>query len=157
MPESSVTATSSELTVPRRGVVAALQDSMPRNELFAGLFILGCANGLVGRSILTFNLEGWTGAVLVSEMNIVVLAACFACLYLIATSNQERIQSLDLVVALGFLGLVIVPIYAASWVGVAGLSLYMLLFANDGAERKRGAVTLLVLTVPMLCSRLLFQ
>jgi hypothetical protein len=64
---------------------------------------------------------------------------------------------LDLVVVLGFLGLIILPIYALSWVAVTGLSLYILFFANDGAERRRGAVILLALAVPMLWSRLVFQ
>jgi hypothetical protein len=40
---------------------------------------------------------------------------------------------------------------------VTGLSLYILFFANDGAERRRGALILLALAVPMLWSRLLFQ
>jgi exosortase/archaeosortase family protein len=64
---------------------------------------------------------------------------------------------LDLVVAAVFLLLVILPIYAVSWVAVTGLSLYILLFANDGPERRRGALILLALTVPMLWSRLVFQ
>jgi hypothetical protein len=151
------TATTTELAAPRRGLVAALQHSLPRNELFAGLYILACANGLVGRSILTFNLEGWTGAVLGFELNVIVLFACFAGVYLIACSNREKIRTSDLVVALGFLGLVILPIYALSWVAVSGLSLYILFFANDGAERKRAALILLALSVPMLWSRLVFQ
>jgi hypothetical protein len=141
--------------VPRRGLLAA----MPRNEFFAGLYILGCANGLVGRAILTFNLEGWTGAVVGFELNVIVLFACFAGVYLMVSNNYNRdqIRSLDLVVALVFLGLVIIPIYALSWVAVTGLSLYILFFANDGSERKRGALILLALAVPMLWSRLLFQ
>jgi hypothetical protein len=152
-----VTATTNELTAPSRGLVAALRHSLPRNELFAGLYILACANGLVGRSIQTFNLEGWTGAVLGFELNVIVLLACFAGVYLIASSNRDEIRTSDLVVALGFLGLVILPIYALSWVAVTGLSLYILFFANDGAERKRGALILLALSVPMLWSRLVFQ
>jgi hypothetical protein len=163
-----------ELATPRRGVIAALQRSMPRNEFFAGLYILGCANGLLGRSIYTFNLEGWRGAVVGFEANIIVLAACFAGVYLIASSSRDRIRTLDLVVTLVFLGLVTVPIYAASWVAVTGLSLYILLFASNdsergrgaldilffasaGSERRRGALILLALAVPMLWSRLLFQ
>ena len=60
-------------------------------------------------------------------------------------------------VAAVFLVLVILPIYALSWVAVTGLSLYILFFANDGSERRRGALILLALAVPMLWSRLLFQ
>jgi exosortase/archaeosortase family protein len=152
-----VTATPTELIAPRRGLVAAVQNSLPRNELFAALYVVACANGLLGRSIYTFNLEGWYGAVSGFELNVIVLAACFAGAYLIATGSRDRIQTLDLVTALAFLGLVTLPIYALSWVAVTGLSFYILLFANDGAERRRGALILLALAVPMLWSRLLFQ
>jgi exosortase/archaeosortase family protein len=156
--EISVTATTThELTAPRRGLVAVLRPSMPRDEFFAGLYILGCANGLVGRSILTFNLEGWTGAIVGFELNVIVLFAVFAGVYLLMHKSGEPVQRLDLVVAAVFLILVLIPIFAVSWVAVSGLSLYILLLANDGAERKRGALILLALTVPMLWSRLLFQ
>jgi exosortase/archaeosortase family protein len=153
----AVTATADELTAPRRGLVAALQHSLPRSELFAGLYVVACANGLLGRSIYTLNLEGWRGAVMGFEINVIVLAACFAGVYLIAAGSRDRIRTLDLVVALAFLGLVSLPIYALSWVAVTGLSFYILLFANDGAERRRGALILLALAVPMLWSRLVFQ
>jgi exosortase/archaeosortase family protein len=111
----------------------------------------------LGRSIYTLNLEGWYGALTGFEINVIVLAACFAGVYLIATGSRDGIRTLDLVVALAFLGLVTLPIYALSWVAVTGLSFYILLFANDGAERRRGALILLALAVPMLWSRLLFQ
>jgi exosortase/archaeosortase family protein len=153
----AVTATPTELTAPRRGLLEALQHALPRNELFAGLYVVACANGLLGRSIYTLNLEGWYGAVTGFEINVIVLAACFAGVYLIATGSRDGIRTLDLVVALAFLGLVTLPIYALSWVAVTGLSFYILLFANDGAERRRGALILLALAVPMLWSRLLFQ
>jgi hypothetical protein len=42
-------------------------------------------------------------------------------------------------------------------VAVTGLSLYILFFANDGDERRRGALILFALTFPMLWSRLFFQ
>ena len=153
----AVIATPTELTAPRRGLVAVLQHALPRNELFAGLYVVACANGLLGRSILTFNLEGWTGAVLGFELNVIVLFAVFAGVYLIACSGRDQIRTYDLVVALGVLALVILPIYAMSWVAVTGLSFYILFFANDGAERRRGALILLALSVPNLWSRLVFQ
>jgi exosortase/archaeosortase family protein len=152
-----VTATTTELTAPRHGLVAALQHALPRNELFAGLYVVACANGLLGRTIYTLNLEGWYGALTGFEINVIVLVACFAGLYLIATGSRDQIRTLDLVVALAFLGLVTLPIYPLSWVAVTGLSFYILLFANDGSERRRGALILLALAVPMLWSRLLFQ
>src|SRR5262249_43392144 len=154
----AVTATTTELTGPRRGLVAALQHALPRNELFAGLYVVACANGLLGRSIYTLNLEGWYGALTGFEINVIVLAAALAGIYLVATSNsRDQIRTLDLVAAAVFLPFVIVPSYPLSWVGVTGLSLYILFFANDGAERRRGALILLALAFPMLWSRLLFQ
>ena len=153
----AVTATATELTAGRRGLVAALRQSLPRNELFAGLYVVACANGFVGRSIYALKLEGWYGAVTGFEMNAIVLAACFTGVYLIASKSRDRIRALDLVVAMAFLGLVALPIYALSWVAVTGLSFYILFFADDGAERRRGALILLALSVPMLWSRLIFQ
>jgi exosortase/archaeosortase family protein len=52
---------------------------------------------------------------------------------------------------------IILPVYALSWIAVTALSLYILLFANDAPDRKRGAIILLALTMPTLWSRLLFQ
>src|SRR5262249_15389284 len=153
-----MTATVNELTAPRRGLVAALQCSMARDELFAGLYILGCANGLLGRTLYTVNLEGWRGAFMGLEINVIVWVAAFAGIYLLMTGKgRDQIRTSDLVVSAVFLPFVIVPSYPLSWVGVAGLSLYILFFANDGSQRRRGALILLVLTVPMLWSRLLFQ
>jgi hypothetical protein len=153
-----MTATINELTAPSRGLVAALQRSMPRDEFFAGLYILGCTNGLLGRTLYALNLEGWRGAAMGFETNVIVWAAAFAGVYLLTTSNKrDQITTLDLVVAAVFLPFVIVPSYPLSWVAVTGLSLYIFLFANDGAERRRGALILLALTFPMLWSRLFFQ
>jgi hypothetical protein len=143
---SDLTVTADELTAPRRGLVAALQHSLPRNELFAGLYILGCVNGLPGAKYLHLQLGRGRDAVVGFEINVIALAACFAGVYLIASNSQDRIRALDLVVTLAFLGLVTVPIYALSWVAVTGFSLYILFFANDGCERRRGALILLALS-----------
>src|SRR5262245_46442973 len=148
--------TTNELAAPSRGLVAVLQRSVPRDELFAGLYIVGCANGLLGRFVYALNLQGWTGAVAGFETNVIVWAATFAGIYLVSRNNRDQIRPLDLVVAAVFLPFAIVPSYPLSWVAVTGLSLYILLSANDGAER-RGALILLALAFPMLWSRLFFQ
>jgi hypothetical protein len=152
-----VTATANELTAPRGRLVAALRD-FPRNEFFAGLYILGLANGLVGRLYSTSNFDDWTGVGWSLDINAIVLFACFAGLSAIFSNNdREQIRSTDLVVALIFVIFVALPIFALSWVAVTGLSLYILLFANGNPGRKRGAVILLALTVPMLWSQMLFR
>ena len=140
---------------PSRGLVAALRHSMSRNEFFAGLYILGLANGLLGRALLTVNVDGWLGALVGLDINVIVLFACFAGIStLLLCKDKDEIRSADLAVAVVFLGLVILPIFALSWVAVTGLSLYILLFASGSSDRRRGAIILLALTVPMLWSRL---
>jgi hypothetical protein len=143
-----VIATANELTAPRRGLVAALRHSISRNELFAGLYILGCANGLLGRILVSVNSDGWLG-ILGGDISVIVS--------MMAQEDKEEIGFADPAVAAVFLILVILPIFSLSWVAVTGLSLYILLFANDGSSRKRGALTLLALTVPMLWSGLIFR
>jgi hypothetical protein len=152
----ALTAYSTDLTAPSRGLAAALRQSLSRNEFFAGLYILGCANGLLGRILLTLNRDGWTGLLDV-DVSVIVLFACFAGISTLLQESREEIRSADLAVGGVSLVLVILPIFALSWVAVTGLSLYILVFANDRSARRRGALILLALTVPMLWSRLLFQ
>ena len=150
-----MTANFHELTAPSRGLLAALRGSMPRDELFAGLYIIGCANGFLVRIIQNWNSDGWTGVVL--GANAIALFACFAGVSSMLCDKQNKIRSADLAVGVLFLFLVIHPIFALSWVAVTGLSLYILLVANDNVDRKRGAVILFALTVPMLWSPLIFK
>ena len=151
-----MTATATELATPRRGLVAALRHSISRNELFTGLYILGCANGLLGRILVGVNSDGWLG-ILGGDISVIVWFACFAGVSMMAQEDKEEIGFADSAVAAVFLILVILPIFSLSWVAVTGLSLYILLFANDGSSRKRGALILLALTVPMLWSGLIFR
>ena len=152
-----MTATVDQVTTPRRGLVAALRHSIPRNEFFAGLYILGLANGLVGRLSSTSNFDDWTGVVQSLDLNVIVLFACFAGVSAFFYDNREQIRTTDLAVAAVFLMFTALPISALSWLAVTGLSLYILLFANGNAARRRGAVILLALTVPMLWSQMLFR
>ena len=152
-----MTATVDQVTTPRRGLVAALRHSIPRNEFFAGLYILGLANGLVGRLSSTSNFDDWTGVVQSLDLNDIEMFACFAGVSAFFCDNREQIRTTDLAVAAVFLMFTALPISALSWLAVTGLSLYILLFANGNAARRRGAVILLALTVPMLWSQMLFR
>jgi hypothetical protein len=155
-----VSATSTGLmTLPRRGLFTALRNALSRDEFFAGLYILGCVNGLLGRAIQSLSFDSWAGAISGIDMNVVVLFACFAGISAMLSESRDKdeIQSTDVAVAVVFLMFVSGPIFPLSWVGVTGLSLYILLFANGRSDRTRGAIILLALTVPMLWSRLVFQ
>ena len=140
-----------------RRLVAACQNSLSRDELFASLFILGCANGLLGRIIFSLSLDGWVGAILGVDINAILLFACFAGISTLLGAKKDAIRSTDIAVAVVFLILVMLPIVPLSWLAVTGLSFYILLFAKGDSERRRGALILLAVTVPMLWSKLLFQ
>jgi hypothetical protein len=130
---------------------------MSRDEFFACLYILGCANGLLGRILLAMNSQvGWTG-ILGVDIGVIVLFAMFAGISAVLGAEEDELQSRDLAIGAIFLVCVIVPIFSLSWIAVTGLSLYILLFANNGSARNRGALILLALTVPMLWSPLVFQ
>src|SRR5262249_12732303 len=128
-----------------------------RNQFFGILYVLGCANGLLGRVIQSIQFSDWEGAITGIDINIIVLLACFAGISLVSENDKELVRRSDVLVAIPFLLLVVLPIFPLSWVAVTGLSLYVLRFANANADRVRGALVLLALTVPMLWSRLLFQ
>src|SRR5262245_2061920 len=105
-----MTATTNELIAPNRGVVATLRRSMTRDELFSGLCDLGCATGLLGRTLSYLNLAGRLGGIMALESNVIVWAAAFAGLYLRWTSDSRgQIRTSYRVVAAVFLPFVIVP------------------------------------------------
>ena len=152
-----MSAISSELAPNERGLVALIRNSLSRDEFFAGLFILGCANGLMGRMLYAFNLEGWAGFVTGVDINLIVLFAFYAGVSAVLSEGKHKLRLSDLIVGCACLVLICLPVYPLSWVAVTVLSLYILLFANGAPDRKRGAVILLTLTMPMLWSRLVFQ
>jgi hypothetical protein len=80
--------------------------NLARNELFAGLSILACANGLGSRVIQAINRAGWTDAALGTfEISAIV----FAGVWLILRDSTDKIRSADLVVASALLLLIILP------------------------------------------------
>src|SRR5207248_6503474 len=50
-----------------------------RGELLAGLYILGCANGLAAKMILSVHRLGWVDAAVGTfDVSVIVVIACFA-------------------------------------------------------------------------------
>jgi hypothetical protein len=144
-------------TAFKQRVLSAVCEAVPRNDFFAILYVIGCANGLLGRLIQSFQFSDWEGALAGADINVIMLLACFAGISLVSEKSAEPTLPRDLAVALVFMILVGLPISPLSWVGVTILSLYILVFANASRERVRGALILLAMTAPMLWSRLLFQ
>lgn len=137
------------------GLLAALRNLVSRDEFFGGLFIIGCANGLSGNIFQSLHSGDWTGGV--QNISVIVLFACVAGISFFLRNKDDELTSLDLAIGLTFVALIAIPVGEINWAVVSGLSVYILLFANDNSERKRGALILLAVTVPMLWSRLLFS
>lgn len=130
-----------------------------RGELAAALYVLGCANGLSAKVILSVRQHGWIDAAASTfDISLIVIVACLAGISWVL-ADGSKVSFADVVVALVLSLMIALPIGAISWVAVALLSLY-LLFRLRPAEHqpaRRGAVILLAATVPMLWSRLLFD
>jgi hypothetical protein len=167
----NMTTSSADFPAMTSGALAAIRGSMSRGEFFAGLYVLGCANGLAEGILQSARAGVWTGGFL--NISVIVWFAAFAGIALMLRDRADEIHMPDLAVAAVFLMLVLLPVSPASWAAVTGLSLYVLLFPpprrassatrrqilteGGGTARRRGAVILLALTVPMVWSRLLFH
>ena len=131
---------------------------MPRDELFAGLCILACANALGALVIQSVNELGWGDAIIHTfGVSAIVWIACLTGVALMLHDRTDVIRSTDLVVGAGFLVLVFLPIGPASWLALTGLCLYILLLTDGPSPRRRGASILLAVTLPMLWSRVLIH
>jgi hypothetical protein len=129
-----------------------------RGELFAGLFILGCANGLAGKIIRSIDRLGWVEATLGTfDISAIVLISCFVGISLILRDKVDEIKPADISAGVIVLLLAILPIAGVNWLAVTALSLYILIFTRAHESTRRGATILLAVTVPMLWSRLLFD
>jgi hypothetical protein len=130
-----------------------IANELRRGEYFAGLFVLGCANGLVSRIVHST----WADAISTTfGISAIVWVSCTAGVFLILRDRTPGVRLVEIGLGLALVFLVLLPTGALSWVGVTGLSIYILLF-TDNSSCRRGASILLATTVPMLWSRMLFH
>jgi hypothetical protein len=146
--------TSNQATAERTRFRATFWRSLPRNQFFAGLYILGCANGLGGKVVRSLSAGDWTGGI--ENISVLVWSALFAGISLLFGENKEEIKRGDLAVGGIFLAFIAAPASEINWAGVTALSFYILLLAKNDSTRRRAALILLALTVPMVWSPLLF-
>lgn len=130
---------------------------LSRSELFAGLFVLACPNGLIEPVSWSVNQVGWPAAVLKTfGISAIVWVACCAGISLIFRNKIDDNGSTDVAIGAVVLSLVVLPISQLSWLAVTTLSLYILVFTTASQPARRGAIILLAASVPMLWSKLLF-
>jgi hypothetical protein len=135
-----------------------LQSSVSRDELFAGLCLLGCINGLWTRIIHSVQRYGLIDAVLSTfDTSVVVWVTCFLGISMILQDRAGKVSRIDLAVGTIVFGLIALPIGALSWVALTGLCIYILSVTPRTSARRRGAIILLATTVPMLWSLMVYQ
>jgi len=138
--------------------IGTRQNSIGRNEFFAGLFFLGCANGIAARAVATVYGLGWPNALIGTfDVSALVVAAVVSGLWLMMCRRAQSVTCIDLVIGVVALALIALPIGGLSWIAVSGLALYILFSTDGDVPMRRGALILLAVTVPMFWSRLLFQ
>jgi len=135
-----------------------LLSSIPRNEYFAALFIVGCFNGLGVQIIETLRSSGWGDAVFSTfGISAIVWIACYAGIRLILEQCSETLHTKDIIIGLPVLALFALPAGGLSWLAISILGLYVILFSVPSSALWRGAVILLATTVPMFWSHILFR
>ena len=150
----TTTVTNGQPTAERIRYLGTFWRSLPRNQFFAGLYILGCANGLGANIVRSLSAGDWSGGL--GNISVVVWFALVAGIALLFGENKEEIKRGDLAVGGIVLAFIAAPASEINWAGVTGLSFYILLFAKNNSMRRRAALILLTLSVPMLWSPLLF-
>lgn len=141
----------------RRVFDVRLVGSFERREFFAGLFILAFANGIVERGAKAITEDGvWAALLNTFDISIIVWAACWMALSLLAQSAPERVTRTDLLVGALIVVLTLAPFAPLSWIALTLLAFRVMLCAPRGSSYRRAGAVLLALTVPMFWSRLLF-
>lgn len=147
-----------------RGDCTGLVAGLSRSELFAGLCVLGFANGIASRVHDAVVSDGAAAAfVNTFSISAVVWVAFFACPALLLRAPREPLAGADLIVASCALGAFMLPLAHLSWVALTGLALYILRdsFTRGGrrplSPAHRSAWILLATTGAMFWGRLLLH
>jgi hypothetical protein len=88
---------------------------LSRGELFAGLFILGCANGLAGCMIQSVNRLGLPNAILATfDISVIVLIACCAGVSFVLSDPNHEVRLAEVVIGTVLITLIVLPIAGMS-------------------------------------------
>lgn len=137
------------------GSVAAAQ-SLSRPVFFAALVVIGFANGISEKVYRTVADSGLAAAVFNTfDISIILWGGCAAAVVALLRAHPDELRSSDLAVAC-LAGLTfLVPVPAASWLGLCLIALHLHVTASDKAARRAAAIVF-ALTIPLFWARLLF-
>src|SRR3954453_8134225 len=96
-----------------------------RGQLFAGLLILSCANGLAARAIEASRELGWQAVTAGFNVSAIVWLAVPASLGLVLRTGEEKVKASDLFIGAIVMGLTAVPVPKLSWVALTLSSIHI--------------------------------
>lgn len=128
--------------------------ALARGQFFAGLVVIGFANGSSEIVAQRASTNGWAPALLDAfGISVIVWGALLSVLVLLLRAPAEPVRRADIPVAILAASAFLIPIPALSWLALAGMALY-LLRPGERTMARAGAI-LLALTIPMFWARLL--
>src|SRR4051794_39950574 len=132
---------------------------MSRDQLFAGLLIISCVNGLAGRIFVAVSELGWHALPAGFNVSAIAWLASVAGLRLCLQrgEGEHQIKAVDLVVAAIILGLTATPIVTLNWIALTLSSIYVARSSPAGSALQRGALICLALTAPMVWGPMLLN
>lgn len=142
------------------GAAAARAPSagLSRGHLFAGLLVVGLANAGIDRVLSSVFSRGIVDSVVNTfDVSAIVWAAAWAGVSLALPDGRHPVRRADWIASAVAAILFLAPFTAFSWVGVAGLALYVIATSHRASPLARGAWIYLAITVSLFWSPKLFE
>jgi exosortase/archaeosortase family protein len=139
----------------RKRVVSQL-GPIERGRLFAGLALIGFANGISHRVVQALRDDPARATLQGFEIGAVVWIALFTSAHMLGRQQGQAASRNDMLAAGLASAAFLAPVPPLSWLALSGLGIYVALTSPTGSASRRGAWILVALTVPMFWSRILF-
>jgi len=142
---------------PGRALSLLWARQFPRPAFYALLVLVGFANGISEIAYHAASTNGWVVAAFQTfDVSIILWVACGAAVVVLSrASNDARWQRGDVLIGVLAAITFLVPVPAASWLGLSILAIYLGFTATDPMVR-RAAPIILAMTVPLFWARIVF-
>jgi exosortase/archaeosortase family protein len=144
--------------VLRADTAQHVRASLDRNELFAGLFVIGFANGILIRVVNGIRARELADVLMNTfEISAILWVALFVGVSFLLRRPGAPVTHVDKAVAAGAAVAFLAPVAPLSWIALSALAIYILWTSQAGSFPHRGGWILLAMTVPMFWSRVMFS
>ena len=132
--------------------------SLDRNGLFAGLVVIGFANGNLIRVVNEIRARELADVLMNTfQISAIVWVALFVGVSFLLRRPRAPLTHVDKAVAAGAAVAFLAPVAPLSWIALSALAVYILWTSPAGSFSERGGWILLAMTVPMFWSRVMFS